>query len=100
MIPLPTQDNQLLREHAFYETGNLKYVLPFMKNYGLTPNNMKPEPDFKLMVFFRSNKHKFVILALVLISALLLNLFIYFTHKVLNYRQHNRNQQLHEKQMV
>ncbi|ODV79164.1 uncharacterized protein CANTADRAFT_6335 [Suhomyces tanzawaensis NRRL Y-17324] len=37
MVPLPTSDRALLGEHAFYETGNLKHVMPFMKfqNYDL-----------------------------------------------------------------
>lgn len=37
MVPLPTSDMLLLREHLFYETGNLKYVMPFVsgQNYHL-----------------------------------------------------------------
>lgn len=31
MVPSPTSDPALLREHAFYESGNLKYVLPFIR---------------------------------------------------------------------
>lgn len=31
MIPLPTSDDFLVKEHAFYATGNLKHVLPFIK---------------------------------------------------------------------
>lgn len=31
MVPSATSDPALLREHAFYETGNLKYVLPFIQ---------------------------------------------------------------------
>lgn len=31
MVPSPTSDPALLREHAFYDSGNLKYVLPFIR---------------------------------------------------------------------
>lgn len=52
MVPLPTSDALLLREHAFYDTGNLKYVIPFMnlQNY----NSSDGEHDFKLADFTTS----------------------------------------------
>lgn len=44
MVPSATSDPALLREHAFYETGNLKHVLPFIKfqNYDLTQGPTNP----------------------------------------------------------
>ncbi|KAK6457100.1 uncharacterized protein RJT20DRAFT_1678 [Scheffersomyces xylosifermentans] len=87
MIPLPTSDNQLLREHAFYETGNSKYVMPFIKNYIFASNNnLSPNPGFKLFPFLDSNKNEFFILAVAVIAALLLQVFIYAIHKIINYR--------------
>lgn len=62
MVPLPTSDVLLLREHLFYETGNLKYVLPFvnLQNYHLGDDS---NADFNFVDF---------ILRIVLLSVILL----------------------------
>lgn len=67
MIPLPTQDPALLEEHAFYETGNLKHVLPFIKyqSYDLIHKN------FNHLYMHKSNFP----LASVLLVAVILSMF-------------------------
>lgn len=32
MAPLPTSDRLLLKEHEYYNTGDLRVVLPFLQN--------------------------------------------------------------------
>lgn len=45
--PPPTSDSHLLREHKFYETGNMKYALPFFnQNYSYETNDGDDMTDF------------------------------------------------------
>ena len=52
MVPSATSDPALLREHAFYETGNLKHVLPFIKflNYELPQGPSNPLSSTSTMI--------------------------------------------------